>query len=113
MKTRFEKNLRITGDLMLYCHHRGGRDISSNIVESEGHIKYTVTAFPVYMDDEKLEELTVRLNAPRQMEYENDYWELMGESKDFSELMLIGTLCDEADIAYKDNVLTITLLRYD
>jgi len=113
MKTRFEKNLRITGDLMLYCHHRGGRDISSNIVELEDKIKYTVTAFPVDMDEEKLEELSVRLNAPRQLEIEHDYWELMGESKDFSELMLIGTLCDEADIVYKDGVLTITLLRYD
>jgi len=113
MKTRFEKNLRITGDLMLYCHHRGGRDISSNIVETDDLIKYTVTAFPVDMDEEKLEELSVRLNAPRQLEIEHDFWELMGESKDFSELMLIGMLCDEADIVYKDNILTITLLRND
>jgi len=113
MKTRFEKNLRITGDLMLYCHHHGATELNSNIVEGDGIITYTIKAFPVDLSDGQLEGLTKRLNAPRQKEIEQDYWELMGESEDFSELTLVGMLCDEANIVYENRTIVFTLIRND
>lgn len=113
MKTRFEKNLRITGDVMLYCHHQGAVDLDCNIREIGDRIEYKITASPVYLDDAKLEELKKRLSAPRRREVEQDYWELMGVSQDFSELTLVGMLSDEAEIVYEDYMLTITLLRLD
>jgi len=113
MKTRFEKTLRITGDLMLYCHHHGATELTTSIAEGDGIITYVINAFPVYITDEQLEGLTKRLNAPRQREIEQDYWELMGESEDFSELTLVGMLCDKADIVYDEKKLSFTILRYD
>jgi len=113
MKTRFEKTLRITGDLMLYCHHHGATELGTNISESDGVITYTINAFPVEITNEQLEGLVKRLNAPRQREVEQDYWELMGESKDFSELTLVGMLCDDAEVAYNDKELSFTLHRFD
>ena len=113
MKTRFEKTLRITGDLMLYCHHHGAAELSASIIEGDGTITYIINAFPVDITDEQLEGLAMRLNAPRQRAIEQDYWELMGESKDFSELTLVGMLCDEAEIAYENRELSITLQRHD
>ena len=76
-------------------------------------IKYTINAFPVEITNEQLESLTKRLNAPRQREVEQDYWELMGESKDFSELTLVGMLCDDAEVVYNDKELSFTLRRFD
>ena len=113
MKTRFEKTLRITGDLMLYCHHHGATELGTTIVEGEGVITYIITAFPVEITDVQLEGLIKRLNAPRQREVEQDYWELMGESKDFSELTLVGMLCDDAEVAYNGKKLSFTLHRFD
>lgn len=113
MKTRFEKSLRITGDLMLYCHHHGATDFNCHLTELEGKLKYVITAYPAIFDEHQLEELTKRLTAPRQREIEHEFWELMGESQDFSEITLVGMLCDEAEITYLDNVLKVTLLRYD
>jgi len=113
MKTRFEKTLRITGDLMLYCHHHGATELNANIVERDGAITYVIDASPVDFSNEQLEGLNKRLNAPRQREVEQDYWELMGESEDFSELTLVGMLCDKADIVYVDSAITFTIVRYD
>ena len=113
MKTSFEKTLRITDDLMLHCHHHGATEFNTNIIESDGIITYVINAFPVEFSDEQLDGLTKRLNAPRQKDIEQDYWELMGESEDFSELTLVGMLCDEANIVYKNRVITLTLVRKD
>ena len=113
MKTRFEKTLRITGDLMLYCHHHGATELTAGIVEGDGIITYVINACPVQLSDEQLEGLIKRLNAPRQKNIEQDYWELMGESEDFSELTLVGMLCDEVDIVYENNAIAVTLIRYD
>ncbi|MCL2078818.1 MAG: hypothetical protein FWH17_03130 [Oscillospiraceae bacterium] len=113
LKTRFEKTLRITSDLMLYCHHHDATNLTSHITEENGTIRYEITASPVCLDEHKLDELRKRLDAPRQREMECDFWELMGESQDFSELTLVGMLCDESDVSYENSVLTITLLRYD
>ena len=113
MKTRFEKTLRITGDLMLYCHHHGATKLNAGIIEGDGTITYVIDASPVKLTDVQLEGLSKRLSAPRQREVEQDYWELMGESEDFSELTLVGMLCDEAKIQYENNSITFTLVRYD
>jgi hypothetical protein len=113
MRTKFDKTLRISGDLMLYCHNHGATELNAAISEGEGIITYTVSASPVDITDEQLEGLTKRLNAPRCKEIEQDYWELMGESDDFSELTLVGMMCDEASIVYEDRLLKFTLLRYD
>ena len=98
---------------MLYCHHHGATELNANIVEKDGAITYVIDAFPVDFSDEQLEGLNKRLNAPRQKEIEQDYWELMGVSEDFSELTLVGMLCDKADIAYEDRAITFTIIRYD
>ena len=113
MKTRFEKTLRITSDLMLYCHHRGATKLNASIVEGDGTITYVIDASPVKLTEEQLDGLRKRLSAPRQREVEQDYWELMGESEDFSELTLVGMLCDEAIIEYENESIKFTLIRYD
>jgi len=113
MKTRFEKTLRITGDLMLYCHHHGATKLNASIVEGDGTITYVIDASPVKLTDEQLDGLIKRLSAPRQREVEQDYWELMGESEDFSELTLVGMLCDESQVKYENESIAFTLIRYD
>jgi len=113
MKTNFEKTMKITNDLMLYCHNHGATEFNTNIIEEDNAITYVIHALPVEVTDEQLEGLKKRLGAPRQRDVEQDYWELMGESEDFTELTLVGMLCDEAHVAYNYKVITFTLKRYD
>ena len=71
-----------------------------------------IQAYPVTISDEEYAGLAKRLNAPRQRDVEHEYWELIGESEDFSELTLVGMSCDEARIEYDGATLTFTLLRH-
>jgi len=113
MKTNFEKTMKITNDLMLYCHNHGATEFNTNIIEGNGTITYVIHSLPVDITPEQLEGVMKRLNAPRQRDIEQDYWELMGESEDFTELTLVGMLCDEAHVSYKNQIITFTLVRYD
>jgi hypothetical protein len=71
-----------------------------------------IQAYPVRISERQMDTLEKNLKAPRQRDVENDYWELIGESEDYSELMLVGMSCDEAEIKYKNGIITFTLLRY-
>jgi len=112
MKNNLEIALKISSDLLTYCHHHGATEYDTRISEGVDAIMYVIHAYPVYLTEEQLEHLRQRLNAPRQREVEHEYWELIGESEDFSELMLVGMSCDEARVDYDDCNLTFTLLRH-
>ena len=112
MKNNLEIALKISSDLMTYCHHHGATEYSTQISEGDDSITYIIHAYPVNMSEGQLEDLTTRLNAPRQRDVEHEYWELIGESEDFSELMLVGMSCDQAHISYDGANLTFTLRRH-
>ena len=112
MKNNLEIALKISSDLMKYCHNHGATDYETKISEGKESTIYAIQAYPVQITDTQLEGLNKKLTAPRQRDVENDYWELIGESENFSELMLVGMSCDEARIEYDGTTLTFTLLRH-
>ena len=113
MRTKFEKTMRITSDLLSYCHHHGASEFNVSIVELDDCVSYVVHARNAVISDWQLEVLQKSLDAPRQRDVEQDYWELMGDSEDYSELTLIGMSCDEAEVKYENGELTIRLKRLD
>ncbi|MCL2426579.1 MAG: hypothetical protein FWD05_09615 [Oscillospiraceae bacterium] len=112
MKNKFELALRITSDLMTYCHNHGATDYKTKMNEGEDAITFLVQGHPVNISEAQLEDVNKKLHAPRQRDVENDFWELIGESEDFCELMLVGMSCDSAEVEYENERLTFTLLRY-
>jgi len=113
MKTNFEKIMRIASELLSYCHHYGATEFHLDIKEERSSVMLVLRACPDDIPDNKLELLRTCLSAPRQRDVEQDYWELMGESCNSSEMTLVGMLCDDAIVEYEDKVLTITLKRHD
>ena len=112
MKNNLEIALKISSDLMTYCHHHGATEYDTKISEGDDAITYIIHAYPVKMSKDQLDDLTKRLSAPRQRDVEHEFWELIGESEDFSELMLVGMSCDESKIDYDGANLTFTLKRH-
>jgi len=112
MKNNLEIALKISSDLMTYCHHHGATDYETKISEGDESIIYIIQAYPVNITEEQHADLVKKIGAPRQRDVEHEYWELIGESEDYSELMLVGMSCDEAQIDYDGAKLTFTLLRY-
>jgi len=111
MKNKFELALKITSDLMTYCHNHGATDYRTKMNENEDEITFTVEASPVKISDAQFEDVSKKLHAPRQRDVENDFWELIGESEDFCELMLVGMSCDRAQVEYDGERLAFTLVR--
>jgi len=113
MKTRFEKIMRIASELLSYCHSHGAKEFHLDILEHDDAVSLAMRARPDDLTPDRLEYLKTVLNAPRQREIEQDYWELIGESQDCCELTLLGMLCDTATIQYEDSLLSIELTRHD
>jgi len=113
MKTKFEKIMKITSELLSYCHHYGAKEFHFDISEEKDAVALSLQARPEDLSEKELDYLKTALSAPRQREVEQDYWELIGESGNNSELTLIGMLCDDAEVIYENRILTITLKRHD
>jgi len=113
MKINFEKTMKIASELLSYCRHFGASELHLEISEKDSAVTLAIRATPVNIPEKEMERLRTSLSAPRQREIEQDYWELMGESENFFELTLLGMLCDEAIVEYKDKMLTIIFKRTD
>jgi len=111
MKNNLELALKISSDLITYCHHHGATQYDTKITEGDEAIAYVIQAYPVEITPEELKDIRKRLKAPRQRDVEHEFWELIGESEDYSELMLVGMSCDEAEIEYTDKNIKFMLLR--
>jgi HSP20 family molecular chaperone IbpA len=111
MKSDFNKIMKISSELLSYCHMRGAHDFHLDISEKDGVTELAIDSFPADLTDEDLALLEKKLHAPRSREIEHDYWSLSGKSDKTSELVLVGMMTDEAAIEYKDGVLSIKLKR--
>jgi len=111
MRINFEITTKIATELLTYCHLHGADDYHLDIKIRKDSVSYAATASPVTIPDAELLRLKKLLNAPRQRDIEQEYWELMGESEDFCELTLIGMMCDEAIVTLADGELVITIIR--
>ena len=111
MRTEFEKSMKISSELLSYCHLHGAHEFHIDLIEADDAIHFTVTASPAKIDEKEMEILLKRLQAPRRREMEQNYWGLGGRSEITSELLLIGMMVDEAYVTQHDNSITIKLIR--
>lgn len=112
MKFKIEKNLRIINELITYCSHFGGHNVSIDIKNSETETFISVISKVSNFTDENLSDLKQALNVPRQHEIEQYYWHLGGESEFDSEICLVGMMVDEVKVSFIDNVLNIEVKRF-
>jgi hypothetical protein len=112
MKAEFEKCMLITSELIAYCHLRGADDYHLDLKVTKNETAFKIKAAPTQMDEEEMKLIIKKLNAPRQRDIEQEYWDVMGESEIDCEMTLVGMLCDGAEVEYQNGELTIGLKRY-
>lgn len=111
MKFKFEKNIRIIGELITYFHNLGANDVHIDTGTDKVTSYFNISGEVLNLSKDTLDYLNLTLNTPRQHEVEQHYWNLSGESEYDCELCLIGIMIDEAEITYVDNILTIKIIR--
>lgn len=113
MKTRCMKNIKIANEIMsILTHPKAGRLKSDLRFRREVTI-LTFSVTPSPFNDQELADLLEILNLPRQMEMEEYYWSLLGESKSDDNLYVVARMIDDASASVKDNTLTLKITRKD
>lgn len=112
MKFKIEKNLRIVNELITYCSHFGGNDVSMDIKNIGDETNIKIKAKLSNFSEKNLSDLTQALNVPRQHEIEHYYWHLGGESEFDCELSLVGMMIDDAKVSFADDVLDLEIKRF-
>jgi len=111
MKFKFEKNIKIINELIVYYHKLGNSDVHIDLTCDKNNSYFKISGTILNLSQKELDDLNKTLNAPRQHEIEQYYWNLTGESESDLELSLIGMMVNDAVVTYVDNVLTITIVR--
>lgn len=113
MKFKFEKNLKIVNELVVYFHKLGNSDVHIDLTCDKNSSYFKISGTVPNLSSEELDNLNKTLNTPRQHEVEHYYWNLSGECEFDSELSLIGMMVNDVKVDYVDDVLTINVIRED
>lgn len=113
MKHNKKRVSRITDELTTYLFSMGAKDITIHIKEDEKQFMIKIKSDFVKFSDKEVKTLIQRLNIERQIEMEEYYWELAGESGIDPQLTLVGMMTDEGKVKFlDDHTIEITLYRY-
>jgi len=65
MRNNLEIALKISSDLMSYCHHHGATDYETKVSEGDEAIMYMIQAHPVKISAGQLAKITKKIKTPR------------------------------------------------
>lgn len=111
MKFKFEKNLKIVNELVVYFHKLGNSDVHIDLTSDKNSSYLRISGTVPNLSSKELDNLTKTLNMPRQHEVEHYYWNLSGECEFDSELSLIGMMVNDVKVDYVNEILTINIVR--
>lgn len=111
MEFRFEKNIKIINNLLLYCRSHGAKEYHLDISFQKDISAYRIEAELNNYSEKEMSSLAEILNTPRQHEIEHNFWGLSGEADLAPELELIGMMIDEAEVSYENGLLVIEVRR--
>lgn len=107
-----EKAGKIVAELSMYFMALGAKKVSSTIALEGDHGKITFESDYPPEKEEKLKELEC-LNQLRDNGIEEIYWELagVGSHGDSSQLLLVGTMIDRAEISVEKGTVRLALYK--
>jgi hypothetical protein len=113
MRHEIKKIAKIANELTTFCMLYQAKDVKIQIKREEGKTRILVKAYELEKREEAIAKLEGCLGSPRETEFEEYYWELAGESEHSEELYLVGTMVDEGNIRYDEEVVCMELIRYN
>ena len=107
-----EKAGKIVAELSMYFMALGATRVDSSIVLEDRHGRIAFEANYPPEQEEKLQELKC-LNQQRNNGIEEIYWELagVGSHGDSSQLLLVGTMIDRAEISVENGIARLALYK--
>jgi len=103
------KTIKLTSELISFFFNLGINDLKISVELINGNSIICISGIGEKISPEIIERADKKLNTPRQMQVEDYYWELLGESESSGELSLAGMLTDKAEVSYENDLLTVKL----
>lgn len=112
MKNTIDKSIKMLSELTAYFYKLGATCLDIETC-NDNSIKIKISGKTDNFTSSDLEDINRVLSVPRLHEIEEYYWELNGDFHSSSELSLLGMMIDHFEINYKNNLLTISVERYN
>jgi len=111
MKHEKKKIIKIVDEIMFFLFANGSTEITTKVTEEkERHVIYIWGNFDKKNKD-NFDKLIKLLSCPRQRDMEEYYWELTGDSDQFTELTLVGMMTDEVQVDMQEDSIELILYR--
>lgn len=105
------KSIKLISELAAFVFKAGGNEFNIDFKAKNGEIKITIESNIKNLNQSCLKTLE-DLDTERQIEVEEYYWELAGESDHYPELPLVGMMIDKAEYSYENDLLKISVYRF-
>ena len=111
MQHEVKKISRIVDELTTFFLKEDTNEVEFKIKKEIDKTTIEIIDVQTHFDENDIDEIRQVLNVQRQIEIETYYWQLAGETDLGEELLLIGTMVDEAIVEKIDGNLSIKLVR--
>ncbi len=112
MKHEIKKIMKIADEVMTFCMYNYEAEHADFSVRKRGeNYEMSFLFHDVAISVDELEAMKKKLKVKRNPELENYYWQLTGEIENSSELALVAMMSDRVTVDYRDNALSILIIR--
>ncbi|MCH4887541.1 hypothetical protein EZV73_08155 [Acidaminobacter sp. JC074] len=111
MKHEIKKVCKIVDEITTLLLRDDTDEVDLKIKRTSEETIIYITDYNTSYTKNEINEIKMCLNVQRQHEVEECYWHLVGECDTDSELQVIGSMVDEAELLLKNGNLYITLKR--
>ncbi|WP_129597970.1 hypothetical protein [Anaerophilus nitritogenes] len=111
MKHTKQRISKIVDEMLNYFFLIGATDIEVHLKDEEEFYKIFLKSNYTKGQENRIEELIRYLEAPKQEEMEEYYWELAGACDMDTELTLIGMMIDKGEVNFTQDKIELTLYK--
>jgi len=111
MRHEIKKVSKIVDELMTLLLREDTDEVDFKVKKEQDHYKIVVTDYNTKFTQAEAKEFEEYFNVQRQHEYEEYFWQLVGESDCDVELTMIGAMVDEAIVELRGNDLYMEIIR--
>ena len=107
------KTTKIVAEVSMYLFYLGATEIESKIKIRENEAIICLKSDYNAAFQNKFTSALRLLSKPRDEALENEFWSLAGSTEigEASQLLLVGSMTDKADLSFDETTVTITLTR--
>lgn len=111
MRHEIKKICKIVDELTTLLLREDTNEVDFKIKKTPDQTTIIITDYNTKYTETEIKEFEECFNVQRQHEFEEYYWQLVGESDQGTELTVIGAMIDEAIVELRNDNLYMELIR--